>query len=203
MKKLIYLILTFFLIQVAVLYSQCTTTSNTSGEITWTYIQYQNNSVGYKIIDTDLDSLETDTSSCFQSAQMQKLIPNYNVGYDSVGYNNLLPIYYTIQVKGVTVGGSTKDGINAYLVGKMYDETAWTVIDTLTTSKRNLWQDKLSILGSTGGTLRYPIWGIKLYGVNTNSTTIVIYIWTNSPNRPGGGGSGEREYFVNPNNYKQ
>lgn len=192
MKKIILTALLIFGLSYSA-YSQCNGSINESGQITVTTFTDGSGQIGVKIAATDIDSLETDSSVCFSAAIFQKLISSWVKGYDTISLNNMNPIYYAIQ---------TPDSINAYLLGKMFDEP-FTVIDTFATAKGSTFAEyEFSIVGNlTGRICRFPFWGVRIYGFDGNNTSVTIYIWSNTVNRPGGGGhSGSKRssYEISP-----
>jgi len=167
----------------------CTDGANTSGDITVTSLLLEDGSKVVKIYDTDLDSLEVDTSKCFDAARWLNAVfgDSLDVYNQKIGAN----VNYKIRVDG-TIGS---DSAKVWLVGKMYDENAWTVIDTFATNKSTWYIGSFSIINAVTLAAAYPLWGIKLTGegaagIGITNGAITIYIWCKYSRGTGGGDKG-------------
>ena len=156
MKLIKPFIILIALFAVTNLYAQnygapCNDGPNTSGEITVSSQQTSDGGKVVKIYDSDLDSLEIDSSVCFDASRWQNAVfgDSLSVYKQSIGAT----IHY--KIRSVAAIGS--DSILVFLLGKMKDEDAYTTIDTFSTNKATWYAGSFSIINAVtlGMYIRY------------------------------------------------
>ena len=180
-------------------YSQCVNGYNTSGKILLTSLPLEGGNKVVKIYCSRLDSLTYDSSTCFDVNQWRNIYMGDSLTfYDQRTNGN---VYYKIRV--TTVKTASADSIKAFLLGKMFDEGAWTVIDTLNTNNATFYVGKLSTINAVTLTNVYPLWGVRLYGEGASGKgvyqgVVEIYFWSPFAKSTAGGEPGMALRFEPP-----